>query len=198
MIDQHWTILGLILGLIGTFSYIKDTLAGKTKPNRVSWFMWALAPLIAFVAQLQKGVGFTALMTFSVGFNPLLIFIASFVNKKSEWKVERLDLICGISSFFGLILWLLFQEANIAIFFAILADGLASIPTIVKSYRYPETENYMEFLFGIVNSIIALLTIKVWNFENTSFPLYIFGVTTLLVYLIAIRPKLQKNHHSNH
>lgn len=189
MIDERFTILGLLLGLIGTYSYVKDTIQGKTKPNRVSWFMWALAPLIAFAAQIQKGVGLTSLMTFSVGFSPLLVFLASFVNKKSEWKLEKLDIVCGISSFAGLILWAFSREPNVAIFFSILADLLASIPTVIKSYRFPETENYKIFLFGLINSGIALLTIKQWNFETASFPIYIFGITTLLVYLIAIHPQ---------
>ncbi len=151
--------------------------------------MWALAPLIAFAAQIQKGVGLTSLMTFSVGFSPLLVFLASFVNKKSEWKLEKLDIVCGISSFAGLILWAFSREPNVAIFFSILADLLASIPTVIKSYRFPETENYKIFLFGLINSGIALLTIKQWNFETASFPIYIFGITTLLVYLIAIHPQ---------
>jgi len=29
-------------------------------------------------------------------------FIASFVNKKAEWKIQKLDIICGILSFMGL------------------------------------------------------------------------------------------------
>jgi hypothetical protein len=190
MIDDRFAILGALFGLIGAVSYIKDTISGKVKPNRVSWFMWALAPLIAFAAQLDKGVGWTSVMTFSVGFNPLLIFMASFVNKKSEWKLERLDVICGVSSFFGLILWMISREANVAIFFALTADILASIPTLVKSYKFPETENYKVFLFGMGNSLIALLTIREWNFETASFPIYIFAVTLLLVYLIAVRPKM--------
>jgi len=190
MIDDRFAILGALFGLIGAVSYIKDTISGKVKPNRVSWFMWALAPLIAFAAQLDKGVGWTSVMTFSVGFNPLLIFMASFVNKKSEWKLERLDVICGVSSFFGLILWMISREANVAIFFALTADILASIPTLVKSYKFPETENYKVFLFGMGNSLIALLTIREWNFETASFPIYIFVVTLLLVYLIAVRPKM--------
>ncbi len=193
MIDERFTILGVLLGLIGTYSYVKDTIQGKTKPNRISWFMWALAPLIAFAAQIQKGVGLTSLMTFSVGFSPLLVLLASFVNKKSEWKLEKLDIICGVSSFIGLILWALSREPNVAIFFSILADVLASIPTVIKSYKYPETENYKIFLFGLINSGIALLTVKEWNFETASFPIYIFCITALLVYLIAVHPQQKKS-----
>ena len=79
MFDPHFVIVGVALQLIGVVSYLVDTLKGKVRPNRVSWFLWALGPLIAFSAQLDHGVGLVALMTFAVGFGPLLILIGSFL-----------------------------------------------------------------------------------------------------------------------
>lgn len=57
MINQNFVILGVTIGFAGNLTYIKSTLEGKTRPNRVSWFMWTLAPYIAFAAQLHEGVG---------------------------------------------------------------------------------------------------------------------------------------------
>src|SRR3989344_7036794 len=127
MLDSNAVIVGAVISFIGAVSYLVDTLKGKTKPNRVSWFIWTVAPLIAFSAELSKGVGIQSLMTFMVGFNPLLILLASFVNKKSEWKLGRLDFICGGLAILGLIFWMILREGNVAIFFAIVADGLAAI-----------------------------------------------------------------------
>lgn len=78
-----------------------------------------------------------------VGFTPLCIFIASFFNKKSYWKITKFDLLCGLFSIFGLVLWYITKEGNIAILFAIFSDLSAGIPTLVKSFKYPETENYL-------------------------------------------------------
>lgn len=187
MLHPNFVILGAIIGLSGTLSYLIDTLKGKTKPNRVSWFIWTLAPLIAFSAELSEGVGIQSLMTFMVGFSPLLILISSFFNKKSVWKLGKLDYTCGGLSIMGLILWLILGEGNIAIFFSILADGLAAIPTVVKSYSFPETENYWVFLTASINAGITLLTIDIWNFAHYGFPVYILGITILLVLLIKFR-----------
>lgn len=126
-------------------------------------------------------------MTFIVGFNPLLIFLASFINKKSVWKITKLDLICGGLSFAGLLLWLVTQVGNIAILFAILADLLAGIPTVIKAYREPETENYHAFFFGVINAAITLLVIKTWDFAHYAFPIYIFAICALLVLLIRFK-----------
>ena len=132
MIDSNWIYLGALINLIGSLTYVIATVRGQTKPNRVTWFLWALAPLIAFAAMLGEGVSpLDGLMTFMVGFGPLMIFIASFVNKNSVWKITRFDMICGALSVIGIIAWAFTRTGNIAIFFSIVADGLALLPTLI-------------------------------------------------------------------
>jgi hypothetical protein len=184
MINKNFVILGAILSLIGGISYLLDTIRGKTKPNRVSWLLWALAPMIAFSAELKQGVGLQSLMTFMVGFNPLLIFLASFVNRKAKWKLAKLDLVCGALSVIGIILWRTTGSGNLAIFFSIVADALAGVPTIIKSYLEPGTESYKVFMFGAIIAGITLLAIDNWSFANWGFPLYILAICLLLVVLI--------------
>ena len=189
MINQNFVYLGAIIFFIGSIGYIIKTLQGKIKPNKVTWFLWALAPLIAFAAQIKQGVGLQSLLTFMVGFMPIIIFLASFVNKKSYWKIERSDLICGSLSIFGLIAWQITKVGNIAIIFSIVADFLAGWPTFVKSFKYPETENYLIYLGNAIFASITLLTIKVWNFETYSFSLYLFVVTLLIAIIIKFKVK---------
>lgn len=187
MINSNFVILGAVIFFLGSFGYILDTIKGKVRPNKVTWFIWALAPLIAFAAQLKQGIGRESILTFMVGFVPMLVFIASFVNKKSYWKIEKLDLLCGALSIFGLIAWQITQVGNIAIVFSLISDFLAGYPTIVKSYRAPETENYVLYLGNSIFAGITLLTITEWNFANYSFPLYIFLVTLLITILVKFK-----------
>ncbi len=187
MISDKFVIVGALIALAGTFSYIRGTIQGRTKPNRVTWFMWALAPMVAFGAEIDKGVGLIALMTFTVGFSPLLVFIASFVNKNAVWKLGPFDFICGFLSMLGLVLWLLTKEGNLGIAFAISADTLAALPTIVKSYTNPESENHWVFTVAAINAGIALLTIDDWTFAHYGFPAYIFLICVLITSLIVFR-----------
>jgi hypothetical protein len=188
MIDQNWIFLGAAFNLVGSVTYVVATLRGKTRPNRVTWFLWALAPLIAFFAMLGEGVSpLDGLMTFMVGFGPLMIFIASFVNKKSVWKISKFDIVCGILSILGIVAWAVTRAGVIAILFSIIADGLALLPTLVKSWKEPETENYVVFMNGAISAAITLLALKIYNFEYVAFPIYIFIVCMLMAILIKFK-----------
>lgn len=193
MIDEKFIFLAVAFNLIGSVSYLTDTLKGKAKPNKVSWSLWAIAPMIAFAAQVKQGVGLASLMTFAVGFGPVIIFLASLINKKAAWKITNFDLICGALSLLGLILWAFTRVGNLAILFSILSDGLAGVPTIVKSYKAPETENYHAYFFAWISSIITLLTIKSWDFAHYSFAIYIFLFNLITFPLIKF--KLGKKLH---
>lgn len=191
MINPNFVILGAILSLIGSSGYAYDTFRGLTKPNRITWFLWASAPLIAFFAELSEGVGIHSLMTFMVGFGPAIVLVASFFNRKSYWEITKFDMICGALSVLGLILWFITRTGNIAILFAIFADGLAALPTVRKSIKNPESESWNVFFFASLNAAITLLAIKEWNFANYAFPIYIFVICVLLFVLIFRKQGLQ-------
>lgn len=173
MLNENFVFLGIAINVIGLSSYFIDTVKGKIQPNKVSFALWSLAPLIAFFAQIKQGVGIQSLTTLTVAIEPLIIFLGSFVNKKAYWKITKFDLACGALSLLGLVLWQITQVGNIAIIFSIIADGLAYVPTIVKSYKFPETESAWPWLAVSANGFITLLTITHWNFSNFGFPLYL-------------------------
>jgi hypothetical protein len=187
MLNQNFIIIGTLIGAAGSLAYLMDTVKGKVKPNRVSFLLWSIAPFIAFAAQIKQGVGLESLMTFSTGFLPLTTFIASFVNKKAEWKITKFDVICGVLSIIGLILWLITKVGNIAITFSILADALAAIPTIVKSYKYPDTELAWPWIATVVGVVLTLLTLNELTFANSGFIIYILMVNTLIFALVQFR-----------
>lgn len=188
MLNENFVILGVAISLLGGSKYLIDTIRGKVKPNKVTFLLWALAPIIAFAAELKQGVGLLSLITALAGFLSLSIFIASFVNKEAEWKLNLFDFACGTLSLAGLLLWFITQVGNIAIVFAIFTDGLAALPTIVKAYYYPETENGWAYFASAIGAMIALLTIKIWGFAYYGFPLYILIVCLIIFALVQFRP----------
>jgi hypothetical protein len=143
---------------------------------------------VAFASMMSQGVGFRqSLMTFIVGFSPFLIFISSFLSKHATWMINKFDIICGALALCGLALWMITRVGNIAIVLAIAADLLAFLPTLVKSFSYPETESWELFGLGLVNGAIALLIITDWNFAHVAFPLYLFLADLTAVLFIRLR-----------
>ena len=190
MIDEKFVYLAFLFNILGTISYLWAVIKGEAKPNKVTWFLWALAPLIGFAAQWVEGVGLSSLMTFAVGFGPLLVFLASFMNKKASWKITKFDLFCASISILAIILWVLTNDALLALFFSIIADLVACFPTLIKSWYYPETEEYKAYLFAGISALITLLTIKTWTFLHYGFPLWILIIA--LIFAVLIRFKLGK------
>lgn len=183
MLNENFVLVAAIISIIGNIGYVIGTLQGKIKPNRVSFFLWTLIPMIAFAAEIKQEVGIQSLTTFMAGFGPMSISIASFINKKAYWKITKFDIVCGILSLTGLLLWFITRVGNIAIFFALIADALASVPTVVKAYRYPETEAPFPWLSSTLAGLITLLTITTWSFAYYAFPFSIL-ITNLLIYIL--------------
>jgi len=177
-------LIGVLIGLIGGAGYTIDTLKGKTKPNRVSWLMWMISPLIASIAAFSAGVRWAAIPTFASSLVPLSVLIASFINKKSYWKLETFDYFCGIFSVIGLILWYLIKQPEIAILFAILSDLMASAPTLIKIWHHPETESANAYIGGVIANATAFAVITSWSFAEVAFPTYLVVICLIFVGLI--------------
>jgi hypothetical protein len=196
VINVNWIFLGAAIGALGTAVYLRDTLRGTTKPNRVTWLMWAVAPLLAAAVELNEGVGLRVLPTFMVGFMPLLVFAASFHNPAALWKVRRVDYACGVMSAVGTAVWLATRNGVLAISAAILADFLAGVPTMMKSWTHPETETVYSYVGAVISMTILLLTIQHWTFDVAAFPLFIVCIASVEVVLVGVEPgpRLRRRH----
>ena len=177
-------LAGTVIHLFGTWLYLKDTLWGGTKPNRVTFIMWAAAPLIGTAAALADGVTWAVVPVFLAGFGPLLIFGASFVNKNAYWKLQPFDYACGLFSLLALVLWWITNEPNVAIAFAIVSDGFASVPTILKSWTHPATETGIAYATSLVSALTSFFVITTWSFSSVAFPAYIVFLNVILVLVI--------------
>jgi len=76
---------------------------------------------------------------------------------------------------------------NVAIFFSILADTLAAIPTIVKAYKYPDTELAWPWISTSIGVVLTLLTLKELSFANSGFIIYIFFIDLIIFILVQFR-----------
>lgn len=184
MLPGWFVIVGVLIGLAGTAGYVADTLRGETVPHRVTWCLWAAAPLLAYAVEAADHVGISSLMALEIGLGPVLVFFASFVNPGASWKADGFDYACGGLSVGGTGLWLATRQSWIGIVAAVAADLLASIPTFRKSWHHPRSETAQTFVLSAVNSGLTLLTIRRWTVDSAAFPAYIFAFNVGFVSLL--------------
>jgi len=181
-------IISTLLLLWGGYAYFRDTLAGRTKPNRVSWFLWALAPLVSFSAAFSVDADIWASVRVLVGgVVPAVIFLGSFVNRKSYWKLTWFDWFCGGLSLTALLFWQLASSPLIAVLLATAANTFASIPTFIKAWNFPETETRLTFITSFLSAVLIVPAIPVWNIANSAFQIGLMLTTGAL--LVAVYRK---------
>ena len=169
MIDARFAILAAVITVAGNAVYAVDTVRGNTQPNRVSWMLWTLAPMIAFAAEVTQSVGLQSLLTFAIGFGPLLVVCASFLDPKAYARVTPFDVAVrralahrarGLGGD---------GTGNVAIFLSILADFLGAVPDAAQGLpRIPSQSTRSPSWPGVAGAAITLLTIKAedWGFRH--------------------------------
>jgi hypothetical protein len=184
MLPEYIIYTAVPIYIAGYFFYFKDIFFGQTKPNLVSWSLWAMIPFLGAFFQIKAGAGLSVLPVLIAGFGPLLVVIVSLYRKNSYWKITKLDIACGILALLALIFYVLNYNLGISILFAVLGDMLAFIPTFVKSWKFPETEMPSVYLAGMLSNVVGLLIIKDWSFAIYSFGIYFVVSNTIELFIL--------------
>lgn len=192
MLPQYFVYISIATSLFAGYFYIRDMVRGETKPNRVSWLIWCLAPIIASFISFSKGAGISVLPVFMAGVIPLLVLSASVWNKNAYWELGILDYICFTLALVSLLSWVFLKEGTLATIFAILADLIAFVPTYVKSWRAPDTESISAYGFGSFNAVLSISTLTVLSFNTFGFAMYLLLGNLLEIVIVLYRRKMLK------
>lgn len=184
MLPENIIYLTFLFYIPAYYFYLRDITHGQNKPNVVSWFMWTLGPIVGSFFQFKAGAGLVALPTFMAGFGPLVVALYFLWHRNAYWKLTVFDFFCGALSFLALIFYALTQNLVIAIIFAILSDFLAAIPTVAKSWKFPENESAQPYMIGIVTNALGLLIIKDWTFSIYSFGIYLVLINAVIAFCV--------------
>ena len=187
MIDPRFVYLAALLSVVGAYGYIRDTLRGVTIPHRVTWMLWGLGGILAFVVEREQHVGPAAIMTLMLGLVPCVVVLASFRNPQGVWAISSFDVVCGCISLAGIVAWIVIDQQTLALVAFVVADQVAALPTIRKSWLVPSSESARVFLLGSANCAITLLTLTEFTTAGVLFPGCILVTDLLLGVLIVSR-----------
>ncbi|MFA4998580.1 MAG: hypothetical protein WC514_00965 [Candidatus Paceibacterota bacterium] len=188
MIKEIAGYLSGIAMLLSFVPYIKDIFLKKTKPERISWLIWAILGSIAFFSQFAKGASYSLVMTGVQAIGDFSIFILAI--KYGIGGFMKRDIVALIGAGIGLFLWYITKEAAIALFIVIFIDAIGVILTVIKSYEKPETETVSSWVLVSISGFLACVAVGSFNLVLLVFPFYI--LLAGLAVLIAIKLGFQR------
>lgn len=162
-------ILSGILQIASVVPYLRGMLRRETKPNLVSFSLWTIIQAIAVVAQVQSGWSWSAVILIAVTINCFLITLLGLKGYGFK-RYTRFDIFCLVMAVVSLILWRLTNEPLTALIITFLLNVFATLPTIIKVFKYPDTENSTGWLMMCGASILSLLSITEFTSANLFFP----------------------------
>ncbi len=187
MFDWH-LIIGIVSGIIAMLAiipYVKDILHGTTRPNIFSWSLWAALLLISLLAQLSAGASWSIIFLVGDLIGTSIVLVLAIIGY-GYGKYGWIEWICLALAVIAIISWLITSQPLLAIFFALLADLMASVPTIVKSFKDPWSEDPPQFLLIAFASLLGIISTTIFDPANLAFPLYLLfvngtiGITALV------------------
>ena len=147
---QYLIFIGAAAQILGAMNYIFRIFRGTVRPNRVSWLLWSSVPMISNAASLSAGVRSGSPACFCPAF-VLLWYLSVPLSTENPSGSYKILIIFAEPHLFWLYYFrALTKQPIVAIVFSIVSDALASVPTIVKAWKYPAT---------------VLLDLFIWNIQ---------------------------------
>lgn len=189
-------LIGAIAGLLAfsqAIPYIYGIIRGKTKPERASYGIWSLVNIITLLSYLAAGGLETAGVTAAYTLTTALIFAMSF--KYGVGGLNKFDVLCIALAIISILLWVTTANPLTALYLGILVKIFGLLPTLVKAYYRPDTENTLAWVMCAAASTLNLFAITSFTPAIVSLPLYGFIADVsiaLLVLFPALRPWKKK------
>jgi hypothetical protein len=178
--------IAIAIRLVGGGQYVVAVARRRARPNVVTWFLWGLTPMIAVAAQIEDGLSPEVAVTLVLGVGPLVVAVVGLCTDRSASHLTPFTLGCAGASFAGIALWQLTAIPALAIAFCIVADLLATLPTLRKAYAAPDTEYAPPYLLSVLAMLITLGTVEHGDFTAYGFPLYMLLVNVVLFAFAAL------------
>jgi len=148
-------IIATLCSFIGTTDYVLSILKGKTRPHRTTRVVLFLVSICNFIGTLatHAHLGILLLAIFFFGRSLLLALLSI---KKGVGGTSRLDITCAVVAIVGIGAWLFTGSGIWALIFAILADAVAYVPAVVKTWKLPKSEAPLLYLMEGIAALLAI------------------------------------------
>ncbi len=182
--------VGAVIALAAALYYVYDIVKGSTRPQSITWGVWALAAVLGFTTSRAGGAGPGAYVVGVYVLLTVVVFVLSLFPRYGKPDHEPYDILVVALAVGGLIAWQFFNlPLNFAAAIAVTADAIAFWPTLRGSWRQPDTEPVQVWAADAVAAFLGVLAVTERNFASMAFPLWLaFGQSLIVIIL------LRRNH----
>lgn len=180
-------ILAVILTFVGYIPYIRDTLAGKTKPHAYTWLIWSFISGVAFALQVSDKGGVGTFVTLAAAVVCFFIFCLSL--RKGTKDITRSDTIFLCLSLVATGVWLFAEQPVISIILLSLIDILGFLPTIRKSWNKPHEETLESYILNTFRFCLAIFALQRYTIITVLYPIIWVVANGLFSLMLIIRRK---------
>jgi hypothetical protein len=182
-------ILSTIFTFTGLIPYFLNVHKRIIYPHNLSWLGWAFITLIGALAMLSSGSKWAVLILFANSISCVSVVLFSIYKKVGVWSTNRYDYLFFILGIIGIILWQLFNNPFLAILCCVIADLCFGIPTIIKAYKNPKSENYLAWLSCSLAGLFSIFALNNFQITEALYPLYLFSFDTVVLLIVLINKK---------
>ncbi len=153
--------------------YIRDILWGTTRPNIVSYALWVTLGLIEIFAQYSAGASWSIIIPIVLTFNMSIVLVLGCFGYGYK-KYSFIDGVCLLTAAAALLVWYETGNPTLALITTMVASICASLPTAVKTYKEPYSEDLPAWVMNMISATMAAASSTLWNIPNLIFPVYAF------------------------
>jgi hypothetical protein len=170
--------------------YYRDIIQGKTHPHIYSWSLWSLLTILLVALQLTGGAGAASWVTIAAGMLCVGVVILSLKDGKKD--ITTSDTIVAILSLIAIGFWWFANQPVVSIILVIIADALAFIPTVRKSWHKPYDETLSLYATNAFRFFLALAAVETYTFLSTSWIIFWATGNALFALMLVVRRKQVK------
>lgn len=187
---ETFAIVAALLAVVGNVPYLRDVIRERVKPHPYTWAVWSIVSLITFFGQVAKGAGIGALPTAASEIFTIIIFLFSI--KHGFKGIKKIDTVFLIIALLGLLPWIFTNDPTISVIIAVSIDLVAFVPTLRKTYNFPQTEVSLLYFTNVLRHILALFSLQSYNIATTLHSFAMITTNTLMTIIIVNRKKPEK------
>lgn len=178
-------VLAAVVGVVDTIPYVRDTLAGTTRPHRGTWAIWSVLAIVVCVSQRADGASWSLIM--AVVQAALTSLVALLSIRRGEGGVRPIEVVMMAIAGVGVVGWLVAEEPVVATACVVAADLVGAAMMVPKTYRDPHSETLATFALASVGGALAAGSVGGLDASLLLYPVYYCVVNAAISILLVHR-----------